>query len=306
MKKSTALFLSLLATVSIGTATAFATGELVNGVQTVQAATQYQSYSQNVYVNYDPGYSIAVFDAPGGSTTGTMLKDGTSWKTFQAAKTDDGRIWYNLGGKQWINAQYAAPYRVTKRSDNVKVYDVQDVALWTAPMTGIPFNEQGIIKLLSKGSTWRAYGETTVNGEKWVNLGGNQWVKGQYLVNPSSTAQQIVALAKQQIGIRYVWGGSSPSEGFDCSGLVYYVFGKVGISLPRTSQAQSQRGYNVAVSISTLQPGDLLFFNGGVGTAQHVAIYIGGGQFIQAPAPGDYVKITNLNDYWPAFARRVL
>lgn len=100
----------------------------------------------------------------------------------------------------------------------------------------------------------------------------------------NSTAQKIVALAKQQLGKKYVWGGNGPSS-FDCSGLTKYVYGKVGITLERVSASQATQG--IAVSKSNLQVGDLVFFSGINSSSKsakisHVGIYIGDGKFIHA------------------------
>jgi cell wall-associated NlpC family hydrolase len=111
----------------------------------------------------------------------------------------------------------------------------------------------------------------------------------------------IGGIAAKYIGVPYVWGGSTPS-GFDCSGLVWYSAKQMGISLPRTSQAMSTIGSSV--SLSSLQAGDLLFW-GGVGSAYHVAIYIGGGQYIHAPEPGQNVTIQSMSYFAPSFARRL-
>src|SRR5581483_37357 len=123
-------------------------------------------------------------------------------------------------------------------------------------------------------------------------------------VAPPSRYGGAVGIAMQYLGIPYVWGGASPSQGFDCSGLTMYVYAQLGVSLPHYAAAQ----YNVGVPVSKedLQPGDLVFFNG----LGHMGMYIGGGQFIHAPHTGDVVKISSLSDPWYAAtwvgARRVV
>jgi cell wall-associated NlpC family hydrolase len=110
-------------------------------------------------------------------------------------------------------------------------------------------------------------------------------------VAPPPTHGGVVGIAMQYLGVPYVWGGASPS-GFDCSGLVMYVFAQVGISLPHSSYAQY--GMGSPVSRSDLQPGDLVFFDG----LGHVGIYVGGGSFIHAPHTGDVVKISSLSGWY--------
>jgi cell wall-associated NlpC family hydrolase len=110
-------------------------------------------------------------------------------------------------------------------------------------------------------------------------------------VAPPNVHGGVVGIAMRYLGVPYVWGGSSP-RGFDCSGFVSYVFAQIGVSLPHSSYAMF--GMGTPVSLSQLQPGDLVFFTG----ASHMGIYIGGGQFIHAPHTGDVVKISSLSGYY--------
>jgi hypothetical protein len=111
---------------------------------------------------------------------------------------------------------------------------------------------------------------------------------------------EAVALAERQLGIPYVWGGASPSTGFDCSGLVMYVYGLLGIRLPHYSGYQWYSGQRIP--IGQLQPGDIVFFDSSANGPQHEGMYIGGGEFIQAPHTGDVVKISSLYDTQYALA----
>jgi cell wall-associated NlpC family hydrolase len=109
----------------------------------------------------------------------------------------------------------------------------------------------------------------------------------------SSVGARAVLLAEQFLGVPYRWAGADPT-GFDCSGLVMYVYGKLGIHLTHFSGAQYHEG--VPVPRDVLAPGDLVFFDQGPLGPGHVGIYAGGGEFIQAPHTGDVVKISSLSD----------
>ncbi len=115
----------------------------------------------------------------------------------------------------------------------------------------------------------------------------------------SATAGAVIGLALKYLGYPYVYGGNTPSTGFDCSGFVQWVYGQVGISLPRTTFTQWNVGTHV--SYEQLQPGDLVFFTTEGVFANHVGIYLGNGQFISATEPGKGVMIQSLN--LPFFAQ---
>ena len=118
---------------------------------------------------------------------------------------------------------------------------------------------------------------------------------------PAARYGHVVAIAMQYLGIPYVWGGASPSTGFDCSGLTMYVYAQVGVSLPHHAASQYQMG--TPVPQDQLAPGDLVFFSG----LGHMGMYIGGGQFIHAPHTGDVVKISSMSERWGSYvgARRL-
>jgi len=109
-------------------------------------------------------------------------------------------------------------------------------------------------------------------------------------------AQLVVIIARQYLGVRYVYGGNTPS-GFDCSGYTRWVFAKVGVQLPRTAASQAWMGRRDADP----HIGDLVFWNQ---PATHVGIYIGNGMFIAAPHTGTSVRIAPL--YGSPYFRRVL
>lgn len=122
-----------------------------------------------------------------------------------------------------------------------------------------------------------------------------------------SKGQQVVDKAKQYLGVKYVYGGASPS-GFDCSGFTQYVYKQFGISLNRSSSSQTANGYKI--SRGDLSAGDLVFFSNSGGSVGHVGIYIGGGNFIHSVKPGKSVEIDTMSSgYYNTYfwgARRVL
>lgn len=131
-----------------------------------------------------------------------------------------------------------------------------------------------------------------------VNTGGS-------VVSSSATGAEIVAYAKNFLGIPYVWGGNT-TAGLDCSGFTRIVFSHFGVNLPRVSRDQAKIGKYVP--ISQAQPGDLLYF--GESRVTHVAIYVGNGMMIHAPKPGDVVRISSItwhvNNYSIVGARRII
>ena len=155
------------------------------------------------------------------------------------------------------------------------------------------------------------YTAVTVTGKcsnGWYRVqykGPIAYIKGDYLSTESggqsigggssggSTATDIANFAMSFVGYSYVWGGMSPSTGFDCSGLMYYVLTQYGYSMKRVANDQMTQG--TAISRDNLQVGDLVFFGYG-SYANHVGMYIGGGNFVHASTPSTGVRVNSLNE----------
>jgi cell wall-associated NlpC family hydrolase len=121
---------------------------------------------------------------------------------------------------------------------------------------------------------------------------------------PPSLAERAVEIALDAVGTPYRWGGESPASGFDCSGLVRWAYGRVGVDLPHNSYALYSEGRRV--SSSGMRPGDILFFEG----LGHVGLYLGRGRMVHAPQTGRNVEVVQLSttNYGARFvgARRVV
>ena len=116
----------------------------------------------------------------------------------------------------------------------------------------------------------------------------------------ASTAQEIILRALSQTGVKYKYGGINPDSGFDCSGLIVYVYNKAaGIKLPRTIQLMSTKGRSVDGQPPA--PGDLVFFNTTGEKYSHAGIYVGQGRFVHAPSAGGTVRLDYITSpYWAA------
>lgn len=126
------------------------------------------------------------------------------------------------------------------------------------------------------------------------------WPERPQVANYSPTedtrAREIVQLANHELGAPYLYGGDTP-RGFDCSGLVYYVFHRAGLAVPRTANDQLYASH--PVNLPDLRPGDLVFFQIVGNVQMHVGIYVGNGVFIHAPETGQPVSYARLDvGYW--------
>lgn len=104
----------------------------------------------------------------------------------------------------------------------------------------------------------------------------------------------VVAFARQQIGRRYVFGGTSPTRGFDCSGFTQYLGRAFGVNLPRTAAQQARVGQEVPRDVSRLRPGDLLTFGRG-GRVTHIGVYVGNGRYVHASSGRGQITESSLD-----------
>jgi len=163
---------------------------------------------------------------------------------------------------------------------------------------GVTGDEGTVLTVIGVNDGWYKVvfeGEEGYIRSDFLEISGN--AKGATAAAVASTkGQQVVEFAMQFLGYRYVYGSESPDKGFDCSGLVYYVYSQFGYKLERPATQQFKKN-GVEVEKSELKPGDLVFFKSSAGSSSigHVGIYIGDDQFIHASTSNTGVIISSLN-----------
>ena len=209
--------------------------------------------------------------------------------------------WYKIGYNGtigYVSADYVILYSSGEHSYGYGVVTGSIVYMRSEPSTSgiqVAVLSEGVnVKITSVTDGW--YGVKYGDFTGFMHPDYLEPVKVSTVATVSSVqlseGQRIVSMAKRYLGYAYVWGGTSPSTGFDCSGYTQYVFAKCGYTLNYRTQ-QYKNG--ISVSYSNLKPGDLVFFaTSGNGSISHVGIYIGNGYFIHAPKPGDVVKISSM------------
>lgn len=253
----------------------------------------------SVRVRSGPSTSSGILDVVNTGTTMTITGEDGDWYKVRY----DGQDGYVY--KTYLSTSGGSSDSVTAMSDTSATV-ISPVHFRTGPDTTYSSRQ-----VLSAGTSVTITGET----EKWyrVSYDGTEGyifktylTTGSYSAASSSAGERIVSTAKQYLGVPYVYGGTSPS-GFDCSGLVYYVFRQCGYTITRTATAQNSDGYYV--SRSDLRPGDIIiFYNSAMSAIGHAGIYIGDGQFIHASSSGGRVMISSLTGYYDTHyysARRV-
>lgn len=281
------------------------------------------SVTGNVYFDFILN-SDSLTDLVGRSLTVSKLSKASA-EALQAVKDSEAKV-KNLKAAQEANQKNLVATKSQLESDKAKIDGLKadaDKAAADAQQT-IDANKEKLAAMAAdeaakaeaaqkavtavasstaSASSTSASSSTTASSN---SLGSSKAASSQAPASAGSSTVSvsggsIAGNAAKYLGVPYVYGGTSPA-GFDCSGLIYYAAKEAGISLPRTSQAQSTLGSYV--SVSDLQAGDLVFW-GGVGSAYHVGVYIGNGQYIHAPEPGQNVTVQSVAYFAPSFGRRL-
>lgn len=264
--------------------------------------------------------------------TGKYLPYGTIVAVINQ-KTVNGAVWYQLADQGWVPAEYAtfnqakttavqpAAATTTDTAGSNAVADsnpapaasaAQPAANTPAAATSSTNNDAAATPaptapVQPTANTGAAAAQPVAMASSTptaaVNTNQNRTSVASSTATNNNAAETVVAAALSQVGTPYVWGGATPGQGLDCSGLVQYAYGKANVALSHYTVAQESAGRQV--SLSDLQPGDIIFW-GGVGASYHDAIYIGNGQYVHAPQPGETVKVASISQYFmPSFAVRV-
>ena len=283
-----------------------------------------------ITINYQGG-ATTVWSQPNfRQHTGKYLPYGTIVAVINQ-KTVNGAVWYQLDDQGWVPAEYAtfnqakttavqpaaattsetAGSNAVADSNPAPVAPVQPAS--KAPAAATPSTNAAAATPASTtpvqptANTGAAAAQPVTTASSTTTAAVNTNQNGTSVASSTATnndaAETVVAAALSQVGTPYVWGGATPGQGLDCSGLVQYAYGKANVALSHYTVAQESAGRQV--SLSDLQPGDIIFW-GGVGASYHDAIYIGNGQYVHAPQPGETVKVASISQYFmPSFAVRV-
>jgi cell wall-associated NlpC family hydrolase len=194
-----------------------------------------------------------------------------------------------VGITDWLGLELEARYRMPHETD-VSALPVGVGGGWEA-RAGLSFRLGGSRSAARPAGAGRSGGGT-------IRMGGTPppaEAGARRDASAAAIARNTLRTADRHVGVPYVWGGNTPSEGFDCSGFVRYVFAEQGIRLPRVSRDQATAGQWLPARVASLAPGDLMFYAGRDGVINHVAIYAGNGRIIHSSSSGRGVRYDDLN-----------
>ncbi len=250
-------------------------------------------------------YNLQLRDGPSTSSNRVIVipkgaqVESTSSVNGWDQVTYQGKSGYAASAYLKVSSEEAPKPVVTKK------YTTGNLSLRKGPDTS-----NGIILTIPKGSLVESI--SSVNGWDQITYQGTSgYAASAYLSTEPITdtkvkGSEILEFGKTFLGLPYVWGGNSPTEGFDCSGLIKYVYANFGYQVPRVSYQQAEHGREV--SMDELQVGDILYF--GNSRVSHTAIYAGNNTMLHAPRPDQFIEIRDIgwhvNNFEIVGARRYL
>lgn len=249
--------------------------------------------SQSITITYTDSVVTEWKSAGYTQAAGKYLSAGTT-VTAVGTTTANGETWYQLSDGNYIAARFVG----TAGKSNSSQAKATTAPAAQAPAASAAATAPAPVATPAKTTP----AKTTVTTTKPAAT--TTPVATSNNASRSAKISAVINVAKAQLGKPYVWGGKGPSS-FDCSGLTHYAYlNGAGKEIGGYTGAQEYSG--TVVSIANLQVGDLVFW-GSRGSTYHVAIYLGGGQYINAPKPGDNVEISSISQYFmPSFGVRVL
>lgn len=264
-------------------------------LNTTQSSLQ-SSQAMTITANYQQG-ATTIWTAPINGQVAGYLACGQTAQVL--GKQQVGNETYYHIQQGWVPAQYVtinghATAAVTSQAVPTSVVSVASQAPVKVTTSSAASQNTNVTSQAVRSQANTNYSQNYHQNN--VVQQANTTASQSYAQRPqTNNANGVVSRATAYLGTPYQWGGNQPG-GFDCSGFVQYVYG-LGNNY-RTSQAQSTMG--PAVSVNSLQPGDLCFW-GQPGSAYHVGIWVGNGRYIAAPAPGQSVSYGSVQYYTPSF-----
>ncbi|WP_461213765.1 C40 family peptidase [Lacticaseibacillus sp. GG6-2] len=287
---------------------------------TPKASPTTATASQSLTVTYTDSVVTEWKSAGYTQTAGKYLTSGTT-VTAVGTTTANGETWYQLSDGNYVSARFFGAQGKANSSAAKAAATTQTTA---TPVATTP------AKAATPAPTTQSSTPATTNTQASANTASTtqatqtntqaQTSTQASTATPVNTVKQttaasangsraariaaVISVAKAQLGKPYVWGGKGPSS-FDCSGLTHYAYLN-GANKEIGGYTGAQENAGTVVSLANLQVGDLVFW-GSRGSTYHVAIYLGGNQYIAAPQPGESVKISSISSYFmPSFGVRVL
>jgi uncharacterized protein YgiM (DUF1202 family) len=283
--------------------------------------TTYWGYTNLGIANVDNHLNIRQEPSESGKVVGKLPKDAAceileidenGWAHIKSGKVEGycSSDYLYMGEEAIARGKEVASMIAVVNTETLKVREEPNTEC--AVITLIPLEEElevvdimenGWIKFLLDDEEAYVSGEFVDVEERLEKAVSVKELTSESEQGVSNVKIELVQYAKQFVGNPYVWGGTSLTNGADCSGFTLSVFKKFGVTLPHHAASQAQMG--TKVNMSDLQPGDLIFYAKN-GSINHVAIYIGNGQVVHASNPKSGIKISAYNYRTPYCARRFL